>query len=96
MLYVFYGCIMLALISWVVFSFRARRATDPTARGLNGARVNLSMGALLILASIVQFILFEPDTVRIIVGAAFLLLGLFNVFAGLRNHAYYRRQLPRQ
>lgn len=91
MLYVFYAGILLALVSWVVFSYRMRRATDPKVRGLHGARVNLSMGALLILASIVQFALFEPDTVRIIVGSAFLLLGLFNLFAGLRNHAHFRR-----
>jgi len=92
MLYVFYAGIMLALVSWVVFSYRAKRSTDPKVRGLNAARVNLSMGALLVLASIVQFALFEPDTVRIIVGAVFLLLGLFNLFAGFRNHAFYRRQ----
>ena len=89
--YVLYAAALLALASWAVFSVRARRAEDPKLRGLHRARVNISMGALLILAAFVQFALFEPDTVRIIVGSAFLLIGLFNLFAGLRNHAYYRR-----
>ncbi|HZG76737.1 MAG TPA: YtpI family protein [Paenibacillus sp.] len=91
MVYVFYAAIALSCVLSVVFSFRSRRATDPRTRGLNAARMNLSMGALLVLAALVQIVLFEPDTVRIIVGALFLLLGLFNLFAGLRNHGRFSR-----
>jgi hypothetical protein len=91
MVYVFYAAIALSCVLSVVFSFRSRRATDPKARGLNAARMNLSMGALLILAALVQIVLFEPDTVRIIIGTLFLLLGLFNLFAGLRNHGRFSR-----
>jgi hypothetical protein len=91
MIYVFYFGIILFCVLSVFFSFKSRRAADPKGKGLNAARMNLSMGALLVLAALVQFILFEPDTVRIIVGSAFLLIGLFNIFAGLRNYGYYVR-----
>jgi hypothetical protein len=90
-LYVFYAGIALTCVLSVVFSFKSRRAADPKSRGLNAARTNLSMGALLLLASLVQLILFEPDTVRIIVGTLFLLIGIFNIFAGLRNYGYFSR-----
>ncbi len=89
--YVFYAAIAAACLLSVFFSFRSRRATEPRVRGLNAARMNISMGALLLLAALVQIVLFEPDTVRIIVGAMFLLLGLFNLFAGLRNHGRFSR-----
>lgn len=88
---VFYFAIVIACIFSVIFSFKSRRATDPTVRGLNAARMNISMGILLILAALVQFILFEPDTIRIIIGSLFLLIGLFNLFAGLRSHGYFLR-----
>ncbi|WP_309121482.1 YtpI family protein [Paenibacillus sp.] len=91
MLFVFYAAIAAACVLSVVFSFRSRRSTDPKSRGLNAALMNLSMGALLILASLVQVVLFEPDTVRIIVGAMFLLIGLFNLFAGFRNYGRFSR-----
>lgn len=92
MLFVFYAGILLSCVLSVVFSFKSRRATDPKIRGLNAARTNLSMGSLLVLAAIVQLLLFEPDTVRIIVGALFLLIGIFNIFAGLRNYGHYSRR----
>jgi hypothetical protein len=90
-LYVIYAGIVLASLSSVWFSFKSRRAADPKVRGLNAARMNLAMGALLLLAAITQLVLFEPDTVRIAVGSVFLLMGAFNVFAGLRNHGYFSR-----
>jgi len=92
MLYVFYAAITVSCVLSVVFSFKARRAVDPNVRGLNAARMNLSMGALLVLAAIVQLLLFEPDTARIVVGTLFLLVGLFNVFAGFRNYGHFMRK----
>jgi len=92
MLYICYAGIVVCCVISVIFSFRSRRATDPNVRGLNAARMNLSNGALLILASLVQFLLFEPDTIRIVVGSLFLLIGAFNVFAGFRNYGYFSRK----
>jgi hypothetical protein len=90
-LYAFYAGIALTCVLSVFFSFTSRRAADAKSRGLNAARMNLSMGSLLLLASLVQLILFEPDTVRIIVGTLFLLIGIFNIFAGFRNYGYFSR-----
>jgi len=76
----------------VFYSFRYRLHKDPQARGLYAARMNISMGMLLILLSLVQLFQFEMNTVRLVIGALLLLLGLFNLFAGLRNHSRFRFQ----
>jgi len=52
--------------------------------------MNIAMGVMLILLALIQMLLFAGSTLRVIVGAVFLLLGLFNLFAGLRNHSVYR------
>ena len=91
MLYFLYAGITLSLILAVVYSVKARRAADAKKRGLHAARMNLSIGTLMMLFAFVQLVLFEPDTIRIIVGSAFFLIGFFNLFAGLRNYGYYSR-----
>lgn len=91
MVYVFYAAIVLTSALSVFFSFRSRRSSGPKQRGLNAARMNLCMGALLISMALVQFILFEPDTVRIILGSVFFVIGFFNVFAGFRNYGRFSR-----
>lgn len=84
--------VILSSISSVVFSIRSRRATDSRLHGLYVARMNISMGLMLIFIAFIQMFMFSGSTVRVIVGAVFLLLGLFNLFAGLRNHAVYSRR----
>jgi len=49
------------------------------------------MGFLLLQMALVQIVLFEPDTIRIIIGSTFLLIGLFNLFVGLRNISIFTR-----
>ena len=88
---VFYVGIVVACILSVWFSIASRRAKEPRVRGLHTARLNISMGALLLQMALVQIILFEPDTMRIIIGSIFLLIGLFNLFAGLRNISIFTR-----
>jgi uncharacterized membrane protein HdeD (DUF308 family) len=83
--------IVLSCIGSVVFSFRYRRSSDGRIRGLNAARMNICMGLMLVFIALIQMFLFSGSTLRVIIGAVFLLLGLFNLFAGLRNHAYYSR-----
>lgn len=74
----------------VVFSFKSRRSADLKSRGVYAARTNICMGITLILLAFVQMLMFSGSTLRLIVGAVFLLLGLFNLFAGMRNHSIYR------
>jgi hypothetical protein len=75
----------------VFFSIRARRSADGRLRGLYAARMNISMGVMLILIAIIQMFMFSGSTLRVIIGAVFMLLGLFNLFAGMRNHGYFSR-----
>jgi hypothetical protein len=58
---------------------------------MDAAKMNISMGAMLISIAIIQLFLFTGSTVRVIVGAVMLLLGLFNLFAGIRNYSLYDR-----
>jgi uncharacterized membrane-anchored protein len=89
--YVFYAAIVLTSALSVIFSFRSRRAADPIQKGLHAARMNLSMGSMLICMALVQWILFEPDTIRIALGSVFIVIGFFNLFAGFRSYGYYSR-----
>lgn len=50
------------------------------------------MGMMLIFISFIQLLLSNESTLRIVLGALFLVLGLFNVFAGLRNLIFYQRK----
>jgi hypothetical protein len=91
LLWVFAALIIVSSVSSAVFSFRARRATDVKLRGLYAARMNISMGLMLIFIALLQMFLFSGSTLRVVIGALFMLLGLFNLFAGLRNHSHFNR-----
>lgn len=80
---------LLCAILSVIYSFRYRRATDPTIRGLHQAHMNISMGIMLIAIALIQILLFEANWLRTIIGAIFLLMGLFNLFAGIRNRRIF-------
>lgn len=71
------------------YSFRYRRATDPAIRGLNQAKTNISMGITLIAISLILILTYEANWLRSIIGAIFLLMGLFNLFAGIRNRRIF-------
>ncbi|GGG26497.1 YtpI family protein [Paenibacillus abyssi] len=81
--------ILASLLLTVFFSTKSRRSKDHRARGLYTARMNICMGIMLVLMSLIQMVMFSGSTVRVIVGSVFLVLGLFNLFAGLRNHTIY-------
>ncbi|XEC96458.1 YtpI family protein [Paenibacillus tarimensis] len=82
------GIIAMLLLT-VFFSMKSRRSRDVKFRGLNAARMNICMGVMLVLLSLIQMVMFSGSSVRVIVGSLFLVLGLFNLFAGLRNHSIY-------
>lgn len=84
-------CILITLILSVVFSFKSRRSADARTRGIFSARMNISMGAMLLFISLVQLFLSGESTLRIVIGAIFMVLGVFNLFAGLRNLSAYTR-----
>jgi hypothetical protein len=83
--------IVLTSVLSAVYSIRSRRTADGRLRGLYGARMNISMGLMLIFIALLQMFLFPGSTIRVIVGAVFMLIGLFNLFAGLRNHSFFSK-----
>ncbi|MGO4371374.1 YtpI family protein [Paenibacillus sp. 2TAB19] len=83
-------CILITLVLSVVFSLKSRRGTDAKLRGMNAAKMNISMGVMLMFIALVQLFLSNESTVRIVIGSLFLVLGVFNLFAGLRNLSVYR------
>ncbi|WP_438446142.1 YtpI family protein [Gorillibacterium sp. sgz5001074] len=86
----FITLILIALAGSVFYSFRYRRQRDPAAKGLSAAKMNISMGALLLLLALMQATLFEMSTLRLVMATLFALIGLFNLFAGFKNRSYYR------
>ncbi|MEK3881745.1 YtpI family protein [Paenibacillus sp. PL2-23] len=88
--YVLYPAILITLALSVFFSFRSRRAAGMRAKGMHTARLNISMGFLLIFIALVQLFLSEDSTLRIVIGGIFIAIGVFNLFAGLRNLSVYR------
>ncbi|MFD0588366.1 YtpI family protein [Paenibacillus sp. GCM10027627] len=90
MQWVLYPGIMITLALSAYFSFKSRRVADPRQRGMSTARMNMSMGVMLMFIAAVQLFLSNESTLRIVIGAVFLVLGVFNLFAGLRNLSAYR------
>lgn len=80
--------ITLSLSVW--FSLRYRRQQDKMLRGLYAAKMNMSMGSMLLLIAVLQVVLFEMSSLRLALAAIFALTGLFNLFAGRKNLEYYR------
>ncbi|MBB6635916.1 YtpI family protein [Cohnella thailandensis] len=83
--------VILSSVLSVFFSYRSRRTANAVLRGLYGARMNICLGSTLILLALIQMLLFSGSTLRVIVGAVFLVLGLFNLFAGMRNHSHFTK-----
>lgn len=87
--------IFISLLFSLFYSVRSRQAKEPIRKGILGGKLNISMGVMLILISIIQLLYSNESTLRIVLGAVFLLLGLFNLFAGLRNLSFYRNKEAR-
>ncbi|MMZ71032.1 hypothetical protein D1872_342510 [compost metagenome] len=61
-------------------------------RGKSSAKMNIFMGFMLIILALIQMFMYSGSTVRVVVGALFMVLGAFNIFAGIRNLGLYARQ----
>ncbi|OAB43866.1 YtpI family protein [Paenibacillus antarcticus] len=87
--YILFVLLVVTCITSAYYSIRSHRSSNPTDRGLYGATTNILMGIMLMLMSIVFMFIFRGSTLSIVVEALFLVLGAFNMFAGLRNRKYY-------
>lgn len=88
-LYIFYVFLFITLGLSIFYSYSSRREKDPATKGVKTARMNISMGLMLIGIALNQWLGYDYSTRRLIIGMMFLLLGLFNLFAGLRNQSIY-------
>jgi hypothetical protein len=84
--------IVITLAMSVYYSIRSRKQTDPKLRGLYTSRMNISMGIMLVIIAITQLFFFTDSNIRRVFGTICFLLGLFNLFAGLRNHSVFSRK----
>jgi hypothetical protein len=86
----YFGIIVTTALS-ILYSIKYRRTPNPRTRGINQAKMNVCMGLTLIIVAIIQLYLFADSSIRVVVGVLFLLVGLFNLFAGIRNHSFFSR-----
>ncbi|GAB6926649.1 hypothetical protein JCM10914A_06320 [Paenibacillus sp. JCM 10914] len=89
--YILYIILVLSVVAAALYSIKARRVSDPAKRGSLMAMMNICMGCMLVSLSLVCMFLFRGSTPAIIVEAAFMVLGLFNIFAGIRSRVYYSK-----
>ncbi|MNN00048.1 hypothetical protein D3C76_287890 [compost metagenome] len=90
-LYVLYAGLVISSVGSIFFSFKSRRSLDPIVRGKSSAKMNIFMGAMLIILALIQMFMYSGSTVRVVVGALFMVLGAFNIFAGIRNLSIFAR-----
>ncbi|MNI06483.1 hypothetical protein D3C81_1417260 [compost metagenome] len=91
-LYVLYAGLIISSVGSIVYSIKSRRSLDPIVRGKSAAKMNIFMGCMLIILAIIQMFMYSGSTVRVVIGALFMVLGAFNIFAGIRNLGTYLRQ----
>lgn len=90
--YVLFAVLVLSVIAAALYSIRARRMPDPIDRGIFLASMNICMGVMLVALAFISMLMFSGSTPAVIVEAAFMVLGAFNIFAGLRSKNFYSRQ----
>ena len=74
----------------VYFSIKYRRQTDARLRGMYQAKQNIAMGLMLVMLAVYPLYLIPGTNLSVTIGIIFLLIGLFNLFAGFRNQSIYR------
>ncbi|WP_281885753.1 YtpI family protein [Paenibacillus sp. YYML68] len=83
--------IIVTVMISVYYSFRYRREREPRLRGLYASRMNIAMGLMLVVIAVSQLFFFTDTPLRRIFGTVCLIIGVYNLFAGLRNHGHYSR-----
>lgn len=89
--YVMLALVLAATCVTVYHSYQTRRAPGRKAKGLSSSRTNISMGVMLILAAVALLFMFSDSGTRRTVASVFAIIGVFNLYAGLRNYGTYSR-----
>ncbi|MCM3783218.1 YtpI family protein [Neobacillus mesonae] len=87
--YLLFALFILSTVCAGFTSIRGRRAKDALQRGIYQATTNIWMGIMLIMLAFIQMFMFSGSTVAVIVEGMFIVLGAFNLFAGIRNRIHY-------
>ncbi|MCM3131587.1 YtpI family protein [Paenibacillus polysaccharolyticus] len=90
--YILIALFAIAMICSALNSIRSRRTTDQHVAGLYRSWTNIWMGCMLIILALILMFVFTGSTLSVIVEALFLIMGAYNVFAGIRNRSYYARR----
>ncbi|MGM1047927.1 YtpI-like protein [Paenibacillus uliginis N3/975] len=90
--YVLFAVLVISCITAALYSIRARKMSDPLDRGIFHASTNIYMGIMLVALSFIAMLMFSGSTPAVIVEAVFMVMGAFNIFAGIRSKSYYSRQ----
>lgn len=80
-----------AVVFAALNSIRSHRSSDATSAGLYRSWTNIWMGVMLVVLALILMFVFTGSTLSVIVEALFLIMGAYNVFAGIRNRSYYAR-----
>lgn len=89
--YLLFALLVVSCIGAALYSSRSRRAKDARERGIYGAVMNIFMGIMLVVLALIAMFMFRGSTVAVIIEAVFMVLGAFNIFAGIRNRSYFGR-----
>ncbi|NMO95503.1 YtpI family protein [Paenibacillus lemnae] len=90
--YVLIALLAISTLAAARNSIYARRKKDPLDRGMHRASTNIWMGVMLVVLSVLAMFMFSGSTLAVIVEAIFMVLGAFNIFAGIRSRSYLNRQ----
>lgn len=80
-----------AMVFSALNSIRSRRTSDAAIAGLYRSWTNIWMGGMLIVLALILMFVFTGSTLSVVVEALFLIMGAYNLFAGIRNRSYYAR-----
>ncbi|MNP09595.1 hypothetical protein D3C76_1017080 [compost metagenome] len=80
-----------AMVFAALNSIRSHRSSDAASAGLYRSWTNIWMGGMLVVLALILMFVFTGSTLSVIVEALFLIMGAYNVFAGIRNRSYYAR-----
>ncbi|MBY0218334.1 YtpI family protein [Paenibacillus illinoisensis] len=89
--YVLIAIFALAMVCSALNSIRSYRAANAADAGFYRSWTNIWMGGMLIVLSIILMFVFTGSSLSIVVEALFLIIGAYNLFAGLRNRSYFAR-----
>lgn len=89
--YLLFALLIITCLCSAFYSYRSRRTTDIRLRGIYGSNMNISLGVMLVVLALICMFIFHGSTAGVVVEALFLVMGAFNIFAGLRNRSHFNR-----